>query len=109
MISMSEFKKSSYSANGSCVEVCQLPDGTVALRDSKDTSLQPFHFTPDEWSAFLAGVRDGEFDLSCSAREHVASGIATRVFASTTEDVLVIKTSETGRSQTAVAAQPASG
>ena len=37
--------------------------GRIALRDSKDTSLPPHHFTPTEWNAFLAGVRGGEFDL----------------------------------------------
>jgi len=29
------------------------------LRDSKDPSLPPHRFTPDEWNAFLAGVRAG--------------------------------------------------
>jgi hypothetical protein len=45
------------------VEVRLLPDGRIALRDSKDPQLPPHHFTPLEWSAFLAGVRAGEFDL----------------------------------------------
>jgi hypothetical protein len=59
----SQYRKSSHSGAGGCVEVRQLPDGMIALRDTKDRSLPPHHFTPDEWRAFLAGVRDGEFDL----------------------------------------------
>ena len=63
MISFDEFRKSSYSSQTGCVEVRRLPDGRIALRDSKDISLPPHHFTPIEWDAFLAGVRNGEFDL----------------------------------------------
>jgi hypothetical protein len=63
VISHDRFRTSSYSGGVNCVEVRLLPDGRIALRDSKDTSLPPHHFTPVEWTAFLAGVRAGEFDL----------------------------------------------
>ena len=63
MISYDRFRKSSFSQTVGCVEVRRLPDGRIALRDSKDTGLPPHHFTPVEWTAFLAGVRAGEFDL----------------------------------------------
>ena len=63
MISRGRFSKSSFSGGGGCVEVRRLPDGRIALRDSKDRSLPPHHFTPTEWTAFLSGVRAGEFDL----------------------------------------------
>lgn len=57
--------KSSYSsANGQCVEVAHLSDGGMAVRDSKDRSGPALGFTRDEWSAFLAGAKAGEFDLS---------------------------------------------
>ncbi|NUS45197.1 MAG: DUF397 domain-containing protein [Mycobacteriaceae bacterium] len=46
-----------------CVQVAHVPDGRVAVRDSKDAEGSALLFTPGEWSAFLAGVRDGEFDL----------------------------------------------
>jgi hypothetical protein len=55
------FKSSASSVTG-CVEVAQLPDGLVALRDSKDVSKPPHVFNQREWKAFLAGVRNGEFD-----------------------------------------------
>ncbi len=56
--------KSSYSSGqgGNCVEVAQLDDGGRAVRDSKDPSGPALRFTPAEWAAFTAGVRDGEFD-----------------------------------------------
>ena len=55
--------KSSFSfANGNCVEVADLPGGGIGVRDSKDTLGPVLHFTPDEWQAFLAGARNGEFD-----------------------------------------------
>jgi hypothetical protein len=47
---------------GACVEVADLPNGGRAVRDSKDPSGGYLMFTASEWSAFAAGVRDGEFD-----------------------------------------------
>ena len=55
--------KSSLSfSNGNCVEVANLPGGRVGVRHSKDTEGPVVRFTPDEWHAFLGGVRNGEFD-----------------------------------------------
>lgn len=50
-----------------CVEVASLADGNVALRDSKEQDSPVLVFTPSEWAAFTAGVRDGEFDLTSLA------------------------------------------
>jgi hypothetical protein len=61
--SASHWTKSSLSfANSNCVEVADLPGGSIGVRDSKDTSGPVLHFTPDEWHAFVGGVRNGEFD-----------------------------------------------
>jgi Domain of unknown function (DUF397) len=49
-----------------CVEVAHLAHGAVALRDSKNTHLPAHVFDREEWVAFLAGVRNGEFDLPVS-------------------------------------------
>jgi hypothetical protein len=55
--------KSSLSfANGNCVEVSDLPEGAVGVRNSRDREGPVLRFTPDEWHAFLGGVRKGEFD-----------------------------------------------
>lgn len=54
--------KSSLSfANGNCVEVAFLTDGAVAVRNSRDPDGPVLEFTPDEWSAFIGGARNGEF------------------------------------------------
>lgn len=56
------YRVSSFCGAGGCVEVAPLPDGNVAVRDSKQRDLAPHVFTPGEWDAFLTGVRNGEFD-----------------------------------------------
>jgi hypothetical protein len=48
---------------GDCVEVAVNLPGIVAVRDTKDRAGGALVFTHNEWRAFLAGVRDGEFDL----------------------------------------------
>jgi len=59
----SHWIKSSLSfANSNCVEVANLPGERVGVRDSKDSEGPVLRFTPDEWHAFLGGVRNGEFD-----------------------------------------------
>jgi uncharacterized protein DUF397 len=55
------WRKSSHSGSNGCVEVAVGDDG-IAVRDSKDPSGPVLLFTAPEWRAFLAGVRDGEFD-----------------------------------------------
>ena len=58
--------KSRFCSSDGCVEVAHLSGGNVALRDSKDAAKAPHVFDRDEWSAFIAGVKDGEFDLPVS-------------------------------------------
>ena len=48
--------------SGNCVEVAALPDGGVALRNSRYPSGPALVYTRAEISAFLAGVKGGEFD-----------------------------------------------
>jgi hypothetical protein len=57
--------KSSLSyANGDCVEVASLPDARIGVRDSKDPHGPVLRFTAAEWTAFIGGVRNGEFRLA---------------------------------------------
>src|SRR3984957_8619247 len=59
----STWVKSSLSfANGNCVEVSDQPGGTIGVRNSREREGPVLRFTPDEWQAFLGGVRNGEFD-----------------------------------------------
>jgi hypothetical protein len=58
-----EWVTSSFSfANGNCAEVAKMPDGAIGVRHSKSWHGRILRFTPDEWQAFLDGVRNGEFD-----------------------------------------------
>lgn len=56
------FKSSHSSAGSECVEVAFLDGGDIGLRDSKNPTGPALVFTPHEWSAFTAGVNDGEFE-----------------------------------------------
>jgi len=58
----SKWFKSTFSASTNCVTVRIGED--VSVRDSKDLSEHHLVFTHDEWRAFIAGVKAGEFDLS---------------------------------------------
>ncbi len=60
---MTEFRTSSYCNFGNCVEVGRTPDGTVLVRDTKNRVQQALVFTDEEWTAFVAGVKAGEFDF----------------------------------------------
>jgi Domain of unknown function (DUF397) len=58
-----DYRISSFCSLGDCVEVGQLPDGAVTVRDTKDSERRAaLTFTRDEWAAFVQGVKAGEFD-----------------------------------------------
>jgi len=57
-----DWHKSSYSGAGNCVEVNIRPV-TVFVRDTKHRDQPYLAFTHEEWSAFLHGVKNGEFDI----------------------------------------------
>ena len=62
---MTEFRISSYCNFGGCVEVGRsADDGVVLVRDTKDRAQEALAFTDEEWAAFVAGVKAGEFDFS---------------------------------------------
>lgn len=60
---MTTFTVSSFCSLGNCVEVGRSPDGTILVRDTKDTA-QALAFTDEEWMAFVSGVKAGEFDFT---------------------------------------------
>lgn len=58
---MADVRTSSFCAGGSCVQV-EFTDNGVTLTDPNDRYTQ-VAYSSDEWRAFLAGARAGEFDL----------------------------------------------
>lgn len=55
-------KSSASNPSGNCVEAAALPDGQVAVRNSRDPEGAALVYTRAEIAAFLTGVRNGEFD-----------------------------------------------
>jgi hypothetical protein len=55
-----DWRKSSYSGTngGNCVEVARNLPGVIAVRDSKDPGGPALVFTPADWEAFTAGLKD---------------------------------------------------
>jgi hypothetical protein len=48
--------------NGHCVEVAETADGMILVRNSKNLRGPVVRYTADEWNAFLARAKNGEFD-----------------------------------------------
>ncbi|WP_421107024.1 DUF397 domain-containing protein [Streptomyces sp. NEAU-S77] len=55
-------KSASSNAAGACVELAQLPDGGIALRNSRHPEGPALVYTQAEIAAFVAGAKSGEFD-----------------------------------------------
>jgi hypothetical protein len=56
-------KSSRSTGNGACVEVKSPAVEEVVVRDSKDPHGPVLSFSPEAWSAFVADVDRGSFDL----------------------------------------------
>jgi hypothetical protein len=69
--------KSSLSfSNGNCLEVAELPGGSVGVRNSREPAGPVLSFTREEWDAFLGGARRGDFDRFGSGASRRAAGSA---------------------------------
>lgn len=64
---MSEWRKSSAcTGTATCVEIKNLPDGSVALRDGKDPDGPIYTFTKEQWELTMVGAKRGDYDLGDS-------------------------------------------
>jgi hypothetical protein len=63
-----------------CVELAALPDGTIAIRDSKRPNAPALVFTKSEVAAFFVGVREYDFDqlLGKDKLQFLASAVIER-------------------------------
>jgi hypothetical protein len=58
----STFSRGAGKFTPTCVAVAIKGD-TIGVRDSKDAGKTTLQFTKAEWEAFVAGVKNGEFDV----------------------------------------------
>lgn len=57
------WRKSSFCGSAAnCVEVASLPDGGIAMRDSKDPEGPTLVFEREQWTGFLRSALAGEFN-----------------------------------------------
>ena len=61
-VSATGWRKSTFSGADSCVELAELEDGRIAVRNSKLPEGEIVFFTRTEIDAFLNGAACGEFD-----------------------------------------------
>ena len=54
-------KASASMPDGNCVQLAPLPEGGVAVRDSKDPQGPMLRISQAEWAAFASGMSAGEF------------------------------------------------
>ncbi|MQA88451.1 MAG: DUF397 domain-containing protein [Streptosporangiales bacterium] len=58
-----DWRKSRHSnPSGNCVEFAELPDGAIAVRNSRHPSGPALIYTRAEIAAFLRGAKEGDFD-----------------------------------------------
>jgi hypothetical protein len=57
-------KSSRSSYNGNCVEVAELQNNRIGVRDSKNIELGPvLVFTRIQWHSFISSIKSGDLDL----------------------------------------------
>jgi hypothetical protein len=61
----SSWRRSSFCSSTTCIEVRADARGAVAVRDSKSESGPILRYSAEEWRAFVAGVKAGDFDDLC--------------------------------------------
>ncbi|MDH6579821.1 DUF397 domain-containing protein [Kitasatospora sp. MAP5-34] len=61
------WRKSSFSGGngGNCIEVADGFPSLMPVRDSKDPDGPALVFPTDAWSAFVAGIKSGDFPADC--------------------------------------------
>lgn len=58
------WRTSTRSQDTNCVEVAY-SGGAVLIRDTKDRAAAMVSVAPEDWRAFVDGIKAGEFDRGC--------------------------------------------
>jgi hypothetical protein len=58
-----EWFKSSYCADGSCLEVARIPGDLVGVRDSKRPDQDFLTFGRAAWTSFISAIKVGELTV----------------------------------------------
>lgn len=61
-------KSTASNPSGSCVELAELEDGQIAVRNSRYPAGPALIYFRQEIAAFVAGAKNGEFDDLCLLR-----------------------------------------
>ncbi|GAA4563252.1 DUF397 domain-containing protein [Planotetraspora kaengkrachanensis] len=48
--------------SSNCVEVAAFAQGTISMRDNKQKNSPVLEFSREEWRAFIAAVKTGDFE-----------------------------------------------
>jgi Domain of unknown function (DUF397) len=59
---MADWTRAKNCSANSCIEVRRYGDGVVGIRNPKNSHGFATLSSPDEWAAFVAGVKAGDFD-----------------------------------------------
>jgi hypothetical protein len=62
LIDVSWYKSHRSNSQGNCVELAELPDGSVAVRNSRHPSGPALVYTKAEIRALIQGAKAGDFD-----------------------------------------------
>jgi hypothetical protein len=68
-----KWRKSTRSGGSNCVEVAAVGDG-FAVRDSKRPSGSVLTYSSEQWRAFIAGAKMGDFDLPEPSKLNLPTG-----------------------------------
>jgi hypothetical protein len=60
--------------NGECVELAALPNGEIAVRNSRFPAGPVLLYTQAEITAFVAGAKDGDFDNLVNGTTNLPAG-----------------------------------
>jgi uncharacterized protein DUF397 len=64
------YRTSSFSGGGNCVQAGQLKNGDIRVRDSRNPSAV-VTISAVDWNAFIAGVKNDEFDFATHVPDEV--------------------------------------